>query len=350
MHKPLNATLFLSTDVLHLNQVYVGFGILRQLGLINVAIKKGEDTGFGTPFFKCIIENKKIIFEMHDSPGYIAKEAYNWCDYYFKRSVTPVIKINNPKIIPWGLNFYITSVHDFSLKRSLLKPGFKNAVSTYVRSNIFLSNIFKIKNGASSANIKYFNAKPFHTTKPVIVFSPRLWDPQRVEGHKYEERIRLNAERIAFVKGLREHFSNYYNGGVEDTAYARTVCPELIIPLKQTHKKKYLQDLKQSAIGVSTGGLVNSIGWKFGEYIMFSKAIISNNINDFLLHAPVQEQTNYFAYESTDHFLSLTDLLIKKDALRYEMMQANYTYAQNYLRPEKQLAIALANAGFELRV
>lgn len=100
MQKPLNVELFISTDVLHLNQVFVGFGILRKLGLVKLSIKKGEEEGFGTPFLKCLIENKKVIFEMHDSPGYIAKDVYEWCNFYFKRSVTNVVKQAHPKIIP----------------------------------------------------------------------------------------------------------------------------------------------------------------------------------------------------------------------------------------------------------
>ena len=31
-------------------------------------------------------------------------------------------------------------------------------------------------------------------------------------------------------------------------------------------------------------------------------------------------------------------------------MQVNYEYAQTYLRPEKQIAIALSNIGFDITV
>jgi len=347
MSKPLNTELYIGNDVLHLNQVYTGFGILHHKGLLKIKIKRSTDQDFGTPFLKCIIEGKKIVFEMHDGIHYLAKEAYSWCDFYFKRSTTTALITNNPKIIPWGLNFYITSVHDFSFKRSLLKNDLKTAATTFFRSNFLLSKLFNIKSGAHTGSIKYFDNKPVLSKHPMIVFSPRLWEPERVEGYKKEDRLRLNNERIECVRNLKKYFPEYYNGGIENTAYALKVCPDLILPLHETHKKNYIKNLKQASIGIATPGLVESIGWKFSEYMIFSKAIVSNDISNYLLHAPVYHRTNYMAYTSPNNFLHFTEQLIKDEDLRFTMMQKNYEYTQRYLHPEKQLCTALSKAGFE---
>ena len=360
MCKRLTIVAYLGNEALHANQFFTGLGMLNHNGLITAILKRASNQIQGKCYIECLIEDKKVIFEFHDRAGYVEKDKYEWCDFYVKRSVTQEMVTQYPKIIPWGLNFYITSVHDFAFRRSLLKPTLRAAISNYLMSSsrfskilnsAKLSEILKIKHAAYTARFENFQQKPFMAKHPVIVFSPQLWDPERVADDKRkEDRLRLNNQRIDFVKALKKYFPSLYAGGVEDSALARKICPDLILSSKSTHKINYIKGLTKASIGISTPGLVDSISWKFGEYLLFSKAIVSNDLSHHILHASVYCGVNYSMYSSTETMLHRVEELISDKEFRFYVMNNNYEYAQNFLRPDKQLCLALQKIGFNIEV
>lgn len=338
---------FIGDEALHANQFFVGLGKLSNMGLVNVSFKASANTLQMKPFVECIINNINVVFDFHDRAEYIDAKAYNWSDYYFKRTVTVESKKKYSKVYPWGLNLYINSDDDFGYKRAMLNPFFLKKMIGLFRSNSFLSNLLHLKNGKSITDLKSLYHRPVKHDFPYIIFSPRLWDPGRVQGEKREERIRINNERIQFVRLLMKHFSGYFIGGIEDTEYARRVCPDLIIPLHATHKKKYLSDLKIASIGLATPGLAASVGWKLSEYVTFSKAIICNDLSSYLFNGPFEKAKNYISYEDEFDMLQKVELLLNDSEMRYAMMEKNFHFATEYLDPVKQLQKAFGIMGIE---
>jgi hypothetical protein len=352
--------IYLGNEVLHVNQFFAGLGILHQKGLIDVKLKKALDKGPGKPYVECVIEGKKLVFEFHDRLGYMEKNKYDWCDFYVKRTLTKDLIREYPKLIPWGLNFYTTSKYDFALKRALLKTSLKTAVSSYlmnssvlskILNNVKLSRILQVKHAAYTASYESFYQEPLESKLPIIIFLPQLWDPVRVFDHsRKEDRLRLNNERIDFVRALKKNFPKLYIGGIEDSPFARKICPDLVLDVKITHKTNYIKELRKASIGISTPGLVDSIGWKFGEYMLFSKAIVSNEIGHQVLNAPLNAEVNYCAYTSIESMLSCVERFIKEEDFRYSVMNNNYQYSEKFLKPDRQLQIVLKKIGFDISV
>ena len=69
--------------------------------------------------------------------------------------------------------------------------------------------------------------------------------------------------------------SYIFNGGVPDTDFSRQYAPDLILGYKDTNKSEYINKVKNTSICIATTGLHDSIGWRLGEYVSASRAIIS---------------------------------------------------------------------------
>jgi len=351
MNKRLKAIVYLGSDLIQNSQLYTGLGLLKHKGAINLLFKRARNGIKGKNAVECIVEDKKIAFEFHDRAAFIEKDSYQWCDFYFKRSVTEDVVKKNDKIMPWGLNFAVTSFYDFGFERTFYNFNPKSFLKNYFQSSTVLSRLFNIRNGAYTSNWKRIQQQPVKYNHPLIAFNARLWDPESLaDDYKKADRYRINEERINFVNALKKNFPAYYKGGIEDSPYARKVCPDIILSPGSTNSIGYMKALRESAIGVATPGLLGSIGWKFSEYLLFSKAIVSNDIEKSVLIAPCDKEVNYIPYVSQDTMLAGVERLLRDGDFRYSMMVNNYNYAQNYMMPDKQLAIALNKAGFDIKV
>jgi len=351
MAKALNATIYLGSNTSRQSaQIYAGLGLLAHAGIIKLHFNKSANVA-GKVTVNCMVEHTKIAFDMHDREGFIESGSYNWCDVYFKRSCTARLLSQYNKIQPWGLNVGLTSRYDFAWQRATAGISFMQALKKYVTASTVTGWLFNMKNNAYNRNWKRLQQPPLKTHHPLISFSARLWETKENLGdEKNEDRLRINNERIAFVKALKKNFPGYYTGGIEDTALARQLCPELVMPAGKTNNKSFIRNLKESSIGIATPGLLNSVGWKFSEYLLLSKAIVSNSIEETILPNPCVNGINYMAYTTIDDMLANVERLVKDEELRFAMMDNNYHYSQNFMLPHKQLAQALNRVGFDIVV
>src|SRR4051794_38808211 len=101
MPSPLKVKLLLGNETVHTCQLLVGLQILEERGLIKLLIEYVSDSRAMKSYCACIINDKKIVFEFHDRPGYLNVEQYEWCDFYIKRSITKQMLIEHSKLVAW---------------------------------------------------------------------------------------------------------------------------------------------------------------------------------------------------------------------------------------------------------
>jgi hypothetical protein len=154
----------------HLNQIYLGFEMLRTQGIINLKYKKGSGDPL-KPLVKVIINKKyTVIYDTLDGLNWIEgnlDENISFysnikADYYFKRSYLSILKSKNQnlKIYPLGFNYYIDH-----------KLIFNDSIKNIVKN----SSLYKIlKPSEPILNSNYFE-KPIKKNKDnQIIFFTRL--------------------------------------------------------------------------------------------------------------------------------------------------------------------------------
>lgn len=319
----------------HLSQIYDGFYKLSKSGIINLTIKasKGDTT---KPLLKVILDNKiTIIYDTLDGLNWINDSVENnllffknnyKCDFYFKRSYKESILKYAPKnchLYPLGLNYNVYSNDNFS-------SSIKDITMDLIKKNPIFTYISNKRNFSS----KYFEHYPVLNKKTKVLFLTRLWNPNDVElDHLKTERELINTNRISCIKACNKKFGSSFLGGIQRDSYSLKIAKELIMPDSITNKEKFIYNVKRHDICIATTGLHDSIGWKFGEYVAASRAIISEPLN-YELPGNFDIYKNYFKYNNEDELMNLIETLLKdKDKLQ-EMMINNFHYYNNYLKPE----------------
>lgn len=325
-------------DSPHLHQLYDGFEKLKKNGLIDLTITKAtiEIGNYRKPLLTVIVDKKfKIIYDTLD--------GFNWfdgaeednleffrnnisADFYFKRSYKEIIQNYAPvgcRIYPLGFNYQLKpeGTFQFTLKQKL---------RDILQNTPFSSGVFR-KNQFYS---QYFENYPVPNKEIKILFLARLWSPFEVEGNFLkEERYMLNSSRIACIRACQKEFKGRFSGGLKNTEYTREIAEDLIVSTTITNKKSYLRTVKNCDICIATTGLFDSIGWKFGEYVAASRAIVSEPL---LYQVPGEftEGKNYLSFSDSDQLIQqIYSLLDNREYLR-QMMLNNFHYYNNFLRPD----------------
>lgn len=291
------------------------------------------------------IDGRKIAYDTCDGyfhTGAIAFDSRyeslaNSVDILFKRDFSSMYnKLIGFKgrIAPLGLNYYC---YDRRIKQiyypgiRLYKKNVKNMLS--IEFDEFYKNF---ENHRSLSNDRYD-----------ILFLTRLWNPEAVEVENAkvaEERHTINKMRINIIRMLRKQYGDKAVCGISDDPYAREIAPDLIIK-DFTKKSRYISLMKKSKIVVSSLGLHQSNGWKFGEYIAAGKTIVTEkpfyNI-PYALH-----NKNWLEYSCVEECLEAIDRLLGDSDKRNQMQLSNLRYYEEHLRPDMLIKDSLKKIGIE---
>jgi hypothetical protein len=331
----MKISLYIEGLSLHTSQIYTGLSILEASGLVELKFYKGR---YYRPIRGVIcadLHGKKVVYEMGDNPEQVMHEYYETADIYFKRMATQQLINQFPKIAPLGFNYAVYHRGDHFFKRSLVARDKISMFKAIVNKNKALAALAGIKTHAAGSSLHQQEALPNPLLPPMIIFSARLWNSKTGDAVKDAERNNINRQRIDIVRKLRQKFGDQFIGGIEDSLLARQECPELILPKKLfTQKINYVKHLRQCTIGIATPGLEGSVGFKLAEYIAFSKAIISTNINA-LVPGNFAVGKNYLNYTTADDCITMAEKLMADKVATHEMMEHNFQYYQQYLRPDK---------------
>ncbi|MDE0471749.1 MAG: hypothetical protein OXH57_07385 [Ekhidna sp.] len=319
----------------HLSQIYDGFDKLRKNGIINLIVKPTIGNSV-KPILKVRINNKyDVIYDTLDGLNWIEASIEDNLDYfknnikadfYFKRSFNEDVFRNAPencKIFPLGLNYSIACESNFPMS---LQQKFKE-----ILKNSFLISKYYGKLSFRSSD---FESKPYLHKKSKILFLTRLYNPDDVSlEHSKIEREDINRNRIDYIKTCKKEFSNNFIGGLEADNFSKRHQKNLVLPTSLTKKEVFLNTVKESTICIATTGLHNSIGWKFGEYVAASRAIISEPLR-YKLPGSFESHKNYLEFNGKDELIENIRELLKNRCRLFEIMQENFHYYNNYLRPD----------------
>ncbi len=335
----------------HLEQLYSGFEMLKKRAIVNIVYTNELQPYNKINIVKARVNDRfDVIYDLFDGTDWILGETlqknleyykqYLQSDYYFKRSFN---------------NEFYEKISEFTQ----VKPfGFNYPVNIKQTVNHKIVNVFKELIDYPFFH-KHFNFNT-HSVQPIevehlpipnrinkIIFFVRLWDPsgqfEKLESNQIkEEREHINLSRVNYIKACKNEFGELFLGGVQDIPFSRKYCPDLIVPRFITNRRTYLKTLKESNICIATTGLHGSTGWKFGEYIAASRAIVSEPLN-FLVPGNFTEGINYLKFSTKNELIDNVSVLLHNPLKMTEMMFANYSYYQEYLRPDMLVLNSLLN-------
>lgn len=313
----------------HINQIITGFYMLFGN---NVQLHTSEVIASRSHILvEC--NDVRIIYDLDDGYNIDAiKKDITLCDYYFKRSFSTIrnkeigLDVYGSKCQPLGFNY------DVSLPGKLY--GVNNSIFNPQNSlHLILSQCVKrVIHLNKPENFEEVPSYKVDSGKPMILFSTRLW-----EG---EENYGINTMRIGIIRALKEKYGNTFRGGLTDSALSRQMASDLIISKLYTHKYSYLRRLHSSDICIASTGLHESIGWKTGEYVASSKAVVCEKLN-YEVPGDWMKNKNYIEFDSVESCVSAVDYLVNNPDQIVAMQNANREYYLQYLKPDVLVANTL---------
>ncbi len=347
----------------HTQQILTGYFLLQKQGFITLKSHihnlKNHERDPDNPFKDAqeyhiqvlVNQSLTLYYDMHDSYEINLKALKN-SDIYFKRSylssyIEKIKKTLSTPIIPLGFNYWVypNSIDKENIKRTLFISNItlKERAGMLLRALSFpssISNAPKLKEiECTLPTEEYKNRK--------ILFMVRAWDPAlfpNISQEATEQLEEINQTRASCIRVLKKEFKKDFYGGFSSTPYTQKYYKDAIVPNPaSTTKSNYLKQLQSYPICIATTGLHNSIGWKFGEYVAMSKAIISEK----LIYTPpkaFQINQNFLEFQSPDECIEKTLLLYQNEDIRYQMRLNNAYYYHHYLKPDNLVYNTLMNA------
>lgn len=179
---------------------------------------------------------------------------------------------------------------------------------------------------------------PNVSNNPKILFLTRLWEPNplkdnasKIELEYYNETIQLNKVRMDALNMIHTQFNERSTIGINDIPYSRRMAPDFILPKEKTHRRNFINMMKEHEICITSTGLHKSTGWRFGEFVAASRAIISEPLN----YVVPGNFDNYLPFNNIEELYLAIEKLVNDKELRYDMMKRNNIYYNNYLKPDR---------------
>lgn len=357
------------TNGAHSRQIFTGFCELAHSGAIHLTLIEDDwNPSFGTENLIKVTLNGELdlLFDSNDgfywihddlehNIAYFANEILPKFHYVFKRSCNREIiaKFGSAaaKFLPLGLNYDLTSRRN-AIDR--VHYGWRDRLEKHAKRSPLLCKAI----GMAPNSFFYFESfehpplpNPIGST-PQILLLTRLWDPVAVDIGTADfgvresvgrERDLINRTRIKCIEACRRAFSGHFVGGLAATAYAERVAPHLIAPKTITQKQSCIALIRRSPSCVATTGLHLSTGWRFGEYVAASRAIVSERVYD-TLPGEFGAPSNYLEFSTVEQLLDAIHVLVADRALMKAMMWNNYSYYRSYGRPDAVVLNALLQA------
>jgi hypothetical protein len=347
----IKCELFCRSNSNHIELIYTGFRWLEQQGKIDISyhILRHLPPDFPTSSIHHLIVKvngtKLILFDMLDI-GDINPETLHRMDFYFKRSFNATAigpELAYRKVFPLGLSYKVYEKYPswFSFNRIFLE-GTIGKMAKFTIRNIFtpFSSLFPAHYRPHCDNCF---AEPDPSLPAGIIFMARLWDPSRALPNLRYEREVMNAMRVDCIRKLRQEFGSHFMGGLAHDEYtSRYFADCLLQDNRLSEIGNYVRLLRNYPIGVATNGLTNSIGWKFAEYVAFSRAVVSEKL---CFEAPgLEAGKHYLEFTTADECVEAASRLMGDKQLLTEMMINNQKYYQTFLRPDLLVWNAISTA------
>jgi len=333
----------------HLNQVYSGFEKLHRRNVINLKVKKVDMVEGEDMIARVLINNQhRVIYDTLDGLNWIKVEDENLnlnqfskltedVDYYFKRSYKSSLQKHvHPgcSYLPLGLNYNVIP------DRKLVRNSISYTLGRLADPKQVYRDIINYK--VEHITASDYEYKPLLNQHDKILFFTRLWEFEKYDDSPiFQAQIEeINHSRITSIRACKEAFGDRFIGGVYDDPTSHKYAPDLIVPSEYTNKLNFLDEVKKSNICISTTGLHQSIGWKMGEYVAASRAIISEPLH-FELPGDFKDGENFLSFNDNDELVSQIDNLLSDRSKIKNMMDSNHNYYRQYVKPDSMILKSL---------
>ena len=148
---------------------------------------------------------------------------------------------------------------------------------------------------------------------------------------------RLNEDRIKLNRLLSQQLGDDFSGGIRRDDFSEEYRPDLLLDMKEFHRSNYLRVLRKFSIGIISPGLEGSVGAKFGEYMAFGLAVVTNPVSQYQFLGSLKEGKHYLQYKSPNECVEKTLSLHSNDSVRRNMQQENLNYYNDWLHPGVKL-------------
>lgn len=347
----LRCKIFLESNAEHCQQIYTGISDLASQGDLDLEVEVSPNFSSnicGIPLVSCIFdESINIVFDLSDGKKIINKSFLNDADVYYKRSYDKAyhstIEHGN-KIYPLGLNYLVYSKASFWKERFFATKSVKEKLKILFRYNKFISKQLNIQDSLYACETRNFEAIPYISSNPKVLFLARAWKPENVETEdKKLQRKKMNDQRAEIIRTLRDALGDSFIGGFLKEPYAEEMYSDCTVEKNITNKNNYLEIMKSCDICIATKGLDDSIGWKFSEYVSSSKAIVTEPLM-FEVPGDFKEGQNYLSFSTSSECVHQVEKLLKNKLMRLDMMQNNYKYYYTNVEPKMLVLNTLLNA------
>ena len=320
----------------HLSQIYDGFETLRKQGIVDVMLSPQKKDP-AMPILHVKVNDKfDIVYDTLDGLNWVDADLegnMNYfneqvqADYYFKRSFNPILQYHAPrncKVFPLGLNCHFIAKGKFP-------KSVKETIKDAIKENFIVERLHKKTN----FNCNAFEFYPFRANENKILFYTRLWDPSLNDSIAIKrDRAQVNQDRINYIRTCRKEFGPLFNGGLEANPIALKTAKDLVMNPKVHTRSHFINKMRESNICLTSTGLFKSTGWKFGEYVAGARAIVSEPLH-FELPGDFAVEKNYLSFQNTDELITSIQRLMEDKDLQFNIMNNNFQYYNNYVRPDK---------------
>ena len=347
----IKCELFCHSNSQYLELLYTGFRLLEQQRKIELSyhISKNQlpDLPHLSPVELLVKVNntKLLLFDLLDF-GDIYKDWPHQIDFLFKRSFSARMigpELAYKKVFPLGLGYAIYEKYPswFSLRRVFLEESAGVMAISFIRT--LLGPYNSLHPRLYRLHIDNCGIEPDPSLPAGVIFMARLWDPAKSVPKYRSGREEVNLKRVDCIRKLRKEFGSRFMGGLKYDEYSLRYFPDCLRPdVRLSAYGDLMRLLRQYPIGVETTALHDSTGWKFGEYVAFSRAIVSEKL---CFEAPgLEVGKHYLEFTTTDECVEAVSTLMNDKKLRVQMMERNHEYYQTYLRPDKLVWNALSIA------
>jgi hypothetical protein len=343
----ITCTLYAHSTSPHVSQLYTGFSLLAMKGEIRLKQKLYNYSHENRPVLENLepdalnglfvtVNDKVLFYDTSDSSDPV-DGALQIVDAYFKRSYVQerLPERYASRVFPLGLNYelYTGRLEYHEVARFI----WRKSVLRYPR--VLLRAVAELASLSFLPTTINMYSPPKHTQEPRVLFMARAWDPKGeladLSEEEKRERININEMRARCIELLRGELGHHFYGGFARTAYAVENFKGLLLEdALVSGKQRYVSVLHEYPICIATAGLHGSIGWKMGEYVAFSKAIVSERLN-CSVPCDFRRDRNYLEFDTPELCLEQTMKLVEDRGLRWQMMEDNWNYYNLHLMPDK---------------
>ena len=328
------------TDYLPPRQILTGFLMLAEQSAIDLDLRCRKTLSDSHPeraLVRATVDGHEIAYDVADDYYFDqekTEELLSSLDAYFKRSYDPLTHDGwegAERIHRLGFNYHVELRHKAFHTLDWAEP---KRYARVVARRLLGHEVRPL--------VDTYEVTPHFVAEPTAIFYARVWNPagetlgESVSADVSEHRSMLNEMRAECVRQLNAEFGPRFSGGLEPTAYAlaHPDYSSLVKDRTKTSKKAYLEQMHRTDVCVGSLGLGDANGWKMGEYVAASRAIVNERMR-YLVPGDFAPGRNYQEFTTADECVEQVGRLLNNPEAVHQMKCENQHYYREYLRPDK---------------